>query len=186
METVRERALSFLHDQLRWVETFADEIAAGAAAPERDGRVAGALGALLAAGVIDADEAQAWRARLTGAGAGGAGAGDEDVRSRGAAVLEELLDAVPADDDQGAGVQRDRFDGAVAALRAVGAADGAEWDDRLRQRLGWPSWDEELAAPRELNAGGTEQELVAVLAGSAEVGGVRILYALRFADGISF
>jgi hypothetical protein len=48
--------------------------------------------------------------------------------------------------------------------------------------MGWPS-EEEL---RELNAGGSQEELLAVLAGPSEaVDGVRVQFALRFSDGIS-
>ena len=185
MATVRESGLSFLHEQLRWVETFADDYPEGAPWPERDGRVAGGVGALLAAGVIDAAEADAWRARLSGAG-DGVPAADAGVRAQGEALLAELLEAVPPDDEDGVSAERDHFDGAVGALAAIGAVDGRAWDDRLRARLGWPSWEEELARMGELSAGGTEEELVAVLPGSEEVDGVRVLYALRFADGISF
>ena len=49
------------------------------------------------------------------------------------------------------------------------------------------SAEEEWEHVRRLNAGGTEQELVAVVPGSDRmVDGVMVLYALRFVDGISF
>ena len=53
-----------------------------------------------------------------------------------------------------------------------------------RDRLGWPSISE---LHKVLNAGGTQQELVAVVPGSPEfVDGIRVLFGLRFSDGISF
>jgi hypothetical protein len=79
-----------------------------------------------------------------------------------------------------------RFDGALDALTRVGVADREIWDRRLRERTGRPSAEDEEELVRRLNAGGTEQELVAVVPGSdRSVDGVRVLYALRFTDGIS-
>src|SRR5437764_5976621 len=115
METVRERALSFLHDQLRWVETFAEDYPPGTPWPERDGRVAGAVGALLAAGAIDAAEADVWRARLNGEPEA-IPVADEALRARAAAVLEELLAAVPAQDAAGFDDAHEAFESAVGAL----------------------------------------------------------------------
>jgi hypothetical protein len=87
---------------------------------------------------------------------------------------------VPVDDD-GSGDAAMRFGGALAALRAVGAASG-EWDERLARRMGWPTADE----IRERDVGGKQKELRAVLAGPAEaIDGVRVLCALRFEDGVS-
>lgn len=96
-----------------------------------------------------------------------------------AELLEELFAAVPSDDD-GMGVELNRFEGALGALVAIGAADGAAWEARLDERLG------ESAEPERGPEGGTERDLVAVLPGpSDEVDGVRLLYALRFTDGVT-
>jgi hypothetical protein len=176
--TARERAVSFLHEQLEWVALFREDYG-GEAWPERDGRVAGSLGALRAVGLLAPEEAEAWRARLSASGEERPTA-PRTARQAGGGLLEELFDEVAPDDDPP--VALSRFQGALEALRAVGAAD-AEWDERLRRRMGWPS----AAEARELNAGGTQEELLAVLAGPAEaVDGVRVPYALRFSDGICF
>ncbi len=185
METPRERAQSFLCRQLGWVRAFADGDL-GEDREQHDGRVAGAVGALRAVGLLDGEEAEAWKRIFHEPSRDRPEAGPE-VRQRADEVLAALLDAVPesADDDAGTDTL-DRFEGALGALEWVGAA-GVEWDQRLRQRLGRLSAKEELARMRELNAGGTEQELVRVIAGPAEaVDGVRVLYALLFGDGVSF
>jgi hypothetical protein len=178
--TARERAVSFLHAELERVATRDDDGYPGEEArPEREGRVAGVLGALRAVGLLSADEAEAWRLRLSGLGmerptpsARRRRAGDE--------LLQELLEAVPVDDD-GRGDDVRRFEGAAAALGVVGASSGG-WYERLARRMGWPTADQ----IRELNAGGTQRDLRAVLAGPAEaVDGVRVLCALRFEDGVS-
>src|SRR4051812_19279304 len=141
VDTARERAQSFLHTQLQWVRTFHDRHGDEPWA-ERDGRADGAVGALRAAGLLDDEDAERWRARLLAPPAEWASAGDA-VRERAAALLGELLDAVTPGDD--AGVQR--FEGALHALAEVGAASG-EWDGRLRERLGRPPLEEELARHR--------------------------------------
>jgi hypothetical protein len=177
MATAREAAVSHLHQQLEWMAWVRDDHA-GEAWPEREGRVTGCLGALRAVGLIAEEEADAWRARLL--------ASDEELPSApqtagetGEELLEELFDSVAPDDETG--VELARFQGALGALRTVGAGEG-EWDERLRRRMGWPS-EEEL---RERNAGGSREELLAVVGGPlAAVDGVRVPYALRFSDGIS-
>lgn len=179
METPRERARSFLHAQGEWLAMFASRHE-GDIWPERDGRVAGAVGALRAVGLLAPEEADKWEARVTTLGAETPVA-SEPVRRQAAELLAELLEAVPAGKDAAAGTDASRFLGALAALAQLGAA-GAEWDERLRQRLGWSA-----ETSPGLNAGGTEQDLIAVLAEPPEaVDGMRVLYALRFADGISF
>jgi hypothetical protein len=147
--------------------------------PERDGRVAGVLGALRAVGLLGADEAEAWRPRLSGLSIERPTPSD---RTRRAAdeLLQELLEAVPVDDEGGRGDVR-RFEGAMVALRAVGASSGG-WYERLGRRMGWPTARE----TSEQNRGGTQRDLRAVLAGPADtVDGVRVLCALRFEDGVS-
>jgi hypothetical protein len=177
MATAREATVSHLHQQLEWMAWVRDDHA-GEAWPERDGRVAGGLGDLRAVGLITEEEAEAWRARLLAPVEERPSAAPA-ARERAEGLLRELFEPVAPDDETG--VELARFQGAVAALRAVGAA-APEWDERLRRRMGWPS-EEEL---RELNAGGSREELLAVLAGPAEAAdGVRVPFALRFSDGIT-
>jgi hypothetical protein len=176
--TARERVVSFLHAELERVATRGDDDA-NEAWPEREGRVEGALGALRAVGLLGAEETEAWRLRLSGLGMERPTPSD---RTRRAAddLLQELLEAVPVDD----GGRRDdvrRFEGAMAALRAVGASCGG-WYERLARRMGWPT----ACETRQENRGGTQRNLRAVLPGPAEaVDGVRVLCALRFDDGVS-
>jgi hypothetical protein len=176
--TARERTVSFLHAQLEWVAHCRDD-QAGEAWPELEGRVAGALGALRAVGLLGADEAEAWRLRLIGRGVEQP-TPSERTRRAADELLHDLLEAVPAD-DRGGGDDARRFEGALAALGAVGASSGG-WSERLARRMGWPTADE----IGERIAGSTQQDLRAVLAGPAEaVDGVRVLCALRFDDGVS-
>lgn len=180
MATARERAVSFLYGELERVTTRDDcDDPPGVAGPERAGRVAGVLEALRAVGLLDADEAESWRLRLTGPGVERPAPSDK-TRQAAAQLLQELLEAVPAE-DEGRGDDFMRFEGALGALQAIGAASG-EWYDRRARRMGWPT----AAEVEELNAGGTEKDLRAVLAGPAEaVDGVRVLCALRFDDGVT-
>jgi hypothetical protein len=95
-------------------------------------------------------------------------------------LLQELLEAVPIDDG-GRGDDARRFEGAMVALRAVGASSRG-WYERLARRMGWPT----ACETRQENRGGTQRDLRAVLAGPAEaVDGVWVLCALRFEDGVS-
>jgi hypothetical protein len=178
--TARERAVSFLYGELERVTTRDDcDDPPGVAGPERAGRVAGVLEALRAVGLLDADEAEAWRLRLAGPGAERP-APSERTREAAGELLQALLEAVPVDDD-GRGDDFFRFEGALFALQAVGAASG-DWWERLARRMGWPTADE----VGELDVGGTQKELRAVLAGPAEaVDGVRVLCALLFDNGVS-
>jgi hypothetical protein len=176
--TARERAVSFLYAELKRVATLRDEDP-DEARPEREGRVAGVLGALRAVGLLDADEAEAWRLRIAGPGVERP-APSERTREAAGELLQALLEAVPLEDER-SGDDVFRFEGAMIALQAVGAASG-EWYDRLARRMGWPAADER----GEPNVGGTQKELRAVLAGPAEaVDGVRVLCALLFDDGVS-
>jgi hypothetical protein len=178
--TARERAVSFLYRELELLTSLDDHAGdTDETTPEREGRVAGALGALRAVELLDADEAEAWRRRLLGAGVERPAPSDTARRAAGE-LLHGLLETVPEGDDS-RGDDFMRFKGAVDALQAVRAASG-EWDDRLFRRMGWPTADE-IA---RLNAGGTQKELRAVLPGPAEaIEGVRVLCALRFDDGVS-
>jgi hypothetical protein len=178
--TARECAVSFLYGELERVATCDDpDDHSEEAWPEREGRVRGVLGALRAVGLLDADEAEAWRLRLTGPGVERPAPSDK-TRQAAAQLLQELLEAVPAE-DEGRGDEFMRFDGALDAFRAVGAASG-EWYDRRARRMGWRT----AAEVEELNVGGTQKDLRAVLAGPAEaVDGVRVLCALRFDDGVT-
>jgi hypothetical protein len=176
--TARELAVGFLYRELGWVATFREDHA-DEAWPERDGRMAGALGALRAVGLLGADEAEAWRPRLMGAGVERPVPSGRTRRAAGE-LLEDLLEAVPVD-DEGRGEDFRRFEGALSALQAVGAASG-DWYGRLARRMGWPTADE----VSELNEGGTERDLRAVLPGPNEaLDGVRVLCVLRFDDGVS-
>lgn len=96
-------------------------------------------------------------------------------------------------------VARFRFEGTLDALIAIGAVAGVtapvrsgEWKARLWERMGFPSVDrEEIEAKiRDLalaRGGDSQQELVGVIAGSSELlDGWRVLYGLRFEDGIGF
>jgi hypothetical protein len=172
--TARERAVSFLYAELKRVGRLPDE-----ARPERAGRVTGVLGALRAVGLLDADEARAWRLRFAGPGVERP-APSEKTREAAGELLQQLLEAVPVDDGAG-GDDFFRFEGALFALQSVGAASSGWWE-RLARRMGWPTAEE----VGELNVGGTQKELRAVLAGPNEaVDGVRVLCALRFDDGVS-
>jgi hypothetical protein len=177
--TARERAVSFLYAELERVATRCDDEYPGEARPEREGRVAGVLGALRAVGLLDADEAEAWRLRLAGPGVERP-APSERTREAAGELLQGLLGAVP-EDDGGRGDDFIRFKGALFALQAVGAASGVWWE-RLARRMGWAPADE----VRERNVGGTQKELRGVLAGPDDaVDGVRVVCALRFDDGVS-
>jgi hypothetical protein len=178
--TARERAVSFLYRELERVATRDDsDGGTGEARPEREGRVAGVLGALRAVGLLGTAEAEAWRPRLMAAGVGRPVPSDGTRRGAGE-LLQDLLAAMPPD-DEGRGDDSLRFEGALDALRAVGAASG-EWYERRARRMGWPTADE----LSERDAGGTERDLRAVLAGPGEaVDGMRVLCALLFDDGVS-
>ena len=175
MATARERAVSFLYAELKRDGRLPDE-----AWPEREGRVTGVLGALEAVGLLDATEARAWRLRFAGPSVERP-APSEKTREAAGELLQQLLEAVSVDDGPG-GDDLFRFEGALFALEAVGAASSGCWEERLARRMGWPT-PEEVGVP---NVGGTQKELRAVIAGSAEaVDGVRVLCALRFDDGVS-
>jgi hypothetical protein len=147
--------------------------------------MAGTLDAFVAVGLLSEEERRTWESRFN-APESGSGRASMDQQSRANAVREDLLAAIPTDAEEEY-VELNRFEGAVHALTQVGVSVG-DWDARLRERLGWPTEEEEHAQMRELNAGGTEQELREVLAGPPEptADGVRLLFALRFADGIIF
>jgi hypothetical protein len=175
--TARELAVSFLYRELG-VAAFREDHP-GEAWPERDGRVAGTLGALRAVGLLGADEAEAWRPRLMGTGVERP-APSEAARRAAGELLNDLLQQVPQDDEV-RGDDFRRFKGALDALQAVGAASG-DWYDRLARRMGWPTADE----VSERKEGGTERDLRAVLPGPGEtLDGVRVLCVLRFDDGVS-
>jgi hypothetical protein len=178
--TARERVVSFLHSELERVATCDDDDYPGEEArPEREGRVAGVLGALVAVELLGADNAEVWRLRLSGLATGRPTPSDSTRRAADE-LLRELLEAVPVDVG-GTGEDAMRFAGALAALRAVGAASG-DWYERRARRMGWPTACE---TGQEIS-GGTQRDLRAVLAGPAEaVDGVWVLCVLRFEDGVS-
>jgi hypothetical protein len=176
--TAQERAVSFLYSELDRMATFRDDHR-GEAWPEQQGRVTGALGALSAVGLLGADQAEAWRPRLLGADVERPAPSD-GTRQAAEELLGDSLEAVPEDDD-GTGEASIRFEGALDALQAVGAASG-EWYERRSRRMGWPTADE----VSEWHPSGTQKDLRAVLAGPADaVDGVRVICALCFGDGVS-
>jgi hypothetical protein len=184
----RELALSFLwREAMRSHAQFQSELH-GRSRPGRRDRAVRAdavVGALSVVGLLEQGEVEAWTSRLSMRRAEPPPA-DGGLSAAAADVLEELLAEVPVAEDWPS-VPLSRFEGAVDALTRVGAADRDVWDARLTARMGWPSEDEIDELERELNAGGTEHELIAVLAGPPDpVAGVLVLYALRFTDGISF
>jgi hypothetical protein len=161
-----------------------DRLSSQPRGPEDEGRAEGTLGALLSVGLLNSEEAELWRAELAKE-AGRPPPADEAVREPADRMLEELLGSVDVERWRGDPAY-ERFEGALHALAELGAADPAAWDARWRERAGLPSYEEELEEDRRLNAGGTEQDLLAVITGPPEgVDGVQILYALRFADGVS-
>jgi hypothetical protein len=179
MATPRERAVNLLHVLRERQRVHVGHF--GPDRPSEQGRIAGTIGALRAVGLLSADEAS-----LAMTEAAELRASDPDASEEAVRLLSGLLDAVVREGD-GEGMVGHRFQGALEALADVGLADADEWDRRLRKRTGRPSAAEEWQIMREMNAGGTEQELVAVVPGSTEsADGLVVLYALRFTDGISF
>ncbi len=179
MGTPREIALGLLHREVEFAGRGRDS---GFPVESAAARSAGTIGALAAVGLLNPEEAASWRSRLQGEDPGPR-VEDRD-REVAAGLLGELLEPLtPHSSDAEAA----RVRAALGALSAVGAVDAGFWDDQLRARLGQPSAAETQARLRELNAGGTEQKLVAVLAAPpGVVDGIRVLYGLRFADGVTF
>ena len=183
MITARDKALRFLSKQAEWVSTFRKSHE-GSAWPERDGRIRGCLRVFEATGVLSVAEVEQWRAWIA-AGELPRPEAPSDTQEAGDSLLRDLLEAVPSDDD-GIGQEFTRFEGALGALIAVGAVDGAAWSNRLNAHMGWPSDEEEREEIRRLNAGGSQEELLAVYAGPETTeDGVRVLYVLAFRDGVS-
>ena len=183
MITARDKALAFLNKQVEWVSTFR-KTHGGDAWPERDGRIRGCLRAFEATGVLLAGEVEQWRARIL-AGEVPRPEAPSDLQQAGDELLRDLLEAVPPDDD-GIGSELTRFEGALGALITVGAVDGAAWSNRLNAHMGWPSDEEEQEQTRQMNAGASQEQLLGVYVGPEPTeGGVRVLYVLAFADGVS-
>jgi len=137
---------------------------------------------LEAVGLLTVEEAVWWRSRLRGEKLEPT-VGDRD-RETAARLLADLLESITP---QSSEAEAARLRAAVGALAAVGAVDAEAWEDRLRARLGQPSTAQTRQLVRQLNAGGTEQDLIGVLAAPSRViDGTRVLYALRFADGVTF
>jgi hypothetical protein len=179
------RADRWLHGELRAIRRRSDW--PDDAVAESLERARAGLEALEVAGAVPASSASRWRVVLAreAAGEGRVVAGPE-VSGHAERFLTGLLGTLRPDLD-GEGPNVLRFEAAVHVLSAVGAVDGRKWDARLRERVGWPSEEEERAEERALNAGGTEAELIDVIPGPGEVcRGYRLLLVLRFADGVSF
>jgi hypothetical protein len=154
--------------------------------PYFDGRIEGTLGALASVGLLSAEEEARWRERLAASQSEPVPAAvGTRLRDCGDALLAELLAGVRSDSGW-EDPAWDLFNGALDALVGVGAVDRDEWDRRWRVALGRPSIEEERELGRRLNAGGTEQDLRAIIPGPlGSVSGAGVLYALLFADGIS-
>jgi hypothetical protein len=179
MDTPREIALDRLH---REVEVAGRLRARGFPAESAAAQSAGTVGALEAVGLLTSKEAVSWRSRLRGEELEPS-VEDRD-REAAARLLADLLEPITP---QSPDAEAARMRAALGALAAVGAVDAEAWDDRLRARLGQPSAAEARERVREFNAGGTEQDLIAVLAAPpGVVDGIRVLFALRFADGVTF
>lgn len=144
--------------------------------------------ALEVASALSQSDAARWRDRLRSDAAADLPRPDAnaDARAAGEVLLDDLLaDLAPEPelDEQ----RLERFEGALHLLATVGAADAARWDGRLRERLGWPTAEEEREHEREVNAGATEVDLVAVVPGPEQRrAGHRVMVVLRYTDGIAF
>lgn len=174
------RADRWLHRELRALRERHDD---GDDVHEALERALAGLEALQAAGVLDAAASDQWRAAFYS----DAGIGPQPHLTPAAEqFLAELLETLEPD-PEGMHPAVQRFEGALHMLAVIGAVDPRDWDAKQRARLGWESAEEELAVERELNAGGTEAELLQVIPGPGEVRqGHRLLLAMRFADGVSF
>ncbi len=188
MDTPRERALRLLYELL-WApgldpgDLTSDVLARGR------GRASGRVGALLSVGAISAEEAEEWRAHFAAGGRVPA-VSDAGCREEASRVLGAFLDAVHEDLEGDDPRARERFSGALSALAEIGAIDRAAGNAvssplGLSLRAGWEAAEGESAEPYpEI---GTDQDLIAVIAGPAELlEGWRVLYGLRFADDVVF
>lgn len=150
---------------------------------ERPARTAGAVEALCTAGLLSEEEAVRWRSWAAN-GLGAPVVLDESLAPRASELLEAMMSAAGSAHD--GALATNRIWGALEALSAVGVADESEWDRRWRELTGLPSEEEERKQLRQLNAGGTEQDLLAVILGPGErAGGFRLLYVLLFSDGVT-
>jgi hypothetical protein len=174
----------------------------GSCSAAREGRVDGTVGALVSVGLLCLEEAELWRGHLFRADSeqlrservlgsmGMPSVVDAASCEEAARVLGELLDAVAVREGEEEQLARFRFQGALDALAEIGAVERDGWVARLRgcspsARVEWEAARRDAARP--YTPTGTEQELLAVFAGSSELlEGWRVLYGLRFADGISF
>lgn len=172
-----DRAEQWLFSQL---ETLTDDFLRANGEDELRERALAGVAALQAAGTLDAEAARIWARRFTEDEP--APEADEHVR----AAARDLLIRVVDDAENDPETAQRRFHPMLEVLTQAGAADYDEWDTHLRERLGWPSEEEELALEREANQGATEVELLSVHAGPVDVhDGSRLLYVQLFADGVS-
>lgn len=183
-----DRVGRWLFGQRRALAEWHRDRPSGASGERLDGALAG-VEALAAVGAITRESSVSWSEEFARAAAAGrvlSTTAPEDVQHHGEALAEQLLACLledPDEDDE----NFERFDGAVELLGAIGAIDPLAWDARMRERAGWPTQEAELEETRRLNAGATEVELLAVIAGPGEPRkGHRLIAALRFSDGISF
>jgi hypothetical protein len=179
-----DRAERWLHQERHSIGEWRDD---GEAVAIRTETALAGVDALEAAAVLDSAAAADWWRVLSAEAAGGAPVTvDAQIRERAQRFLEAALETLPRDPEwDDPAVQR--FEAAVHMLGAVGAIDRRAWGDRFREHVGWPAEEVELAEEAELNAGGTERELLGVVPGPAEArGGYRLVLMLRFTDGLSF
>jgi hypothetical protein len=145
------------------------------------------LDAIEAVGVLDGEVAAGWRTRLETAGRIVDTPARAEGRDGAETYLSDLLRELRPGDDERERGRFVRFEGAARLLAAAGLIDSDDWEDRLNRQMGWPPQEEQRAREVELNAGGTQAELLAVLPGPDEVrGGFRLLLVLRFDDALTF
>jgi hypothetical protein len=161
--------------------------AGGAEFAERAGAEAvHAVETLEAVGMLSQSRAESWRRRLAEAQSERAAPASPDQRREAEAVMRELLEQCGADPEADESALH-RFEGASLMLSSTGLIDARAWDQRLRRQAGWPSAEEEEAERAELNRSVSQAELLSVIAGPQEPRrGFRVLFGLRFEDGLSF
>jgi hypothetical protein len=174
----------WLHGRVRSMREWRDAFP-GEPLDEQLTKALAGVEALVVAGALPAEAAPAWERRLRTVAAG-----DEDVpapsaacRDAAAALLEAALERLPAGIDPPFDDQQ-RFEGALHVLAVAGAVDAAAWDARFRERVGWPS-DEEERRAEDAVPSGAATSVVAVHPGSgARHAGRRAVLVVRFSGAV--